>query len=59
MGELRRKLVIGERYGLDKDLFNSSEVIVVSQTPGKLLTTVRPWYGGDTWDVMTIRLTDL
>ena len=43
---------------LDKDRSNSSEVIVVKQTPKRLYTTVTV-NGKDFWDVMTCRLTVL
>ncbi len=51
-------LTTGQRVTLDKDLANSSEVIVVKQTPKRLYTTVTS-DGKNEWDVMTYRLTTL
>lgn len=56
---LRQELEPGEVVILDKGFANSSEVVVVSQTPGKLFTTIH-LHGEDKckqWDVMTNRLT--
>jgi hypothetical protein len=51
-------LTTGQLVVLDKDLANSSEVIVVKQTPKRLYTTVTG-DGKNEWDVMTYRLTVL
>jgi len=54
---LRQEFKEGESVRLDKDFRNTSIVEVVSQTSGKLYTTVTS--EGSTWDVMTNRLTKL
>ena len=51
-------LTTGQIVVLDKDLANSSEVIVVKQTPKRLYTTVTG-DGKNEWVVMTYRLTVL
>ena len=51
-------LTTGQIVVLDKGLANSSEVIVVKQTPKRLYTTVTG-DGKNEWDVMTYRLTVL
>ena len=58
MKELYQKFSKGEKVGLDKDLANNSEVIVVRQTPKQMFTTVTS-NGSDEWGVMTYRLTSL
>lgn len=45
----------GQAVWLDKDCANRSKVIVISQTPKEMFTTVRN--GSDEWSVMTYRLT--
>jgi hypothetical protein len=55
MGNLRKEFKEGEKVILDIKHANSSLVTVVSQTSGKLYTTVTN--GKSVWDVMTIRLT--
>ena len=55
---MNKKFSKGEIVGLDKDLANSSEVEVVSQTPKRMYTTVTAIGGGVVnWEVMTYRLT--
>jgi len=54
---LRQEFDKGESVRLDKDFRNTSIVEVVSQTSGKLYTTVTS--EGVEWDVMTNRLTKL
>jgi len=54
---LRQELKEGQSVRLDKEFRNTSIVEVVSQTSGKLYTTVTS--EGDTWDVMTNRLTKI
>ena len=54
---LRQILEIGSKVILDKDFRNGGEVTVISQTSGKLFTTVE--YDGSKWDVMTRRLTKI
>lgn len=54
---LYKEFKIGEEVWLDKDLANSSKVIVISQTPKRLYTTVKG--NESTWDVMTYRLTTI
>ena len=51
-------LTTGQIVVLDKGLANSSEVIVVKQTPKRLYTTVTG-NGKNEWVVMTYRLTVL
>jgi WD40 repeat protein len=51
-------LTTGQRVVLDKDLGNTSEVTVISQTPKRLYTTITS-NGVESWDVMTYRLSIL
>jgi hypothetical protein len=55
--KLRQKLDKGSLVTLDKGYANSSNVEVVSQTPGKLYTEVRVPGNKESWSVMTDRLT--
>jgi|GEM_PF-2200259 len=57
MKGLRQKFEKDEIVGLDKDLATSSEVKVVSQSSGRLYTTVTA--SDYRWSVMTYRLSKL
>lgn len=59
MEKLRKEFNINEIVYLDIDKPNYSEVIVVSQTPQKLFTTVKSIDGNAQWEVMTNRLTTI
>ena len=52
---LRQELESGEVVILDRGFHNSIDVEVITQTSGKLFTTVKS--GEQQWDVMTNRLT--
>ena len=53
-----QRLIIGEKYRIDKEFRNSSIVTLVELTPQRMYATVKA-DDGYTWETMAYRLSDL